>query len=240
MNAQHKSIRMALDFQPLKNGLIVSCQPVKGGPMDTAPIVVAFALAALDGGAQGLRIESPEYVRAVRAATNKPIIGLVKRDLEDFPIRITPWIEDVVALAEAGADIIAYDATLRERPVATAEIIARIHSLGRLAMADCATIEDARAALAEGADVVGSTLAGYTGGPEPTEPDLELVRRMRSLTPNVIAEGCIRLPRDAREALTAGAHAVVVGSAITRPEHITSWFRAEMDQQRAAKGTPTP
>jgi N-acylglucosamine-6-phosphate 2-epimerase len=220
-----------VDFQKLRNGLIVSCQPVKGGPMDTAPIVVAFALAALDGGAQGLRIESAEYVRAVRAATDRPIIGLVKRDLDSFPVRITPLVEDVNDLAEAGADIIAYDATLRERPVATADLITCIHGHGRLAMADCATIEDAQAALAEGADIVGSTLAGYTGGPEPIEPDLALVRRMRALTSNVIAEGCIRLPGDAREALAAGAHAVVVGSAITRPEHITSWFRVEMDRQ---------
>jgi len=203
--------------------------------MDSASIVVAFALAGLAGGAQGLRIESAEYVEAVRAATDKPIIGLVKRDLEDFPIRITPLIQDVDALAEAGADIIAYDATLRNRPVATADLVSRIHSRGRIAMADCSTIEDARAALAEGADIVGSTLSGYTGGPEPTEPDLELVRAMRALTPNVIAEGCIRVPGDARRALAAGAHAVVVGSAITRPEHITTWFRTEMDLHLAAR-----
>jgi N-acylglucosamine-6-phosphate 2-epimerase/N-acetylmannosamine-6-phosphate 2-epimerase/N-acetylmannosamine kinase len=226
--------RVPFDFQRLRNGLIVSCQPVKGGPMDEAPIVVAFALAALAGGAQGLRIESAEYVRAVRSATDKPIIGLVKRDLQDSPVRITPWIDDVDALAEAGADIIAYDATLRERPVSTADLVAGIHSRGRIAMADCATIDDARAALAEGADIVASTLAGYTGGSEPTEPDLALVRGMRALTPYVIAEGCIRLPGDAKEALAAGAHAVVVGSAITRPEHVTSWFRTEMDRQLAA------
>jgi len=200
--------------------------------MDSAAIVVAFALAGLAGGAQGLRIESAEYVEAVRAATDKPIIGLVKRDLDDFPIRITPLIKDVDALAEAGADIIAYDATLRSRPVATADLVSRIHSRGRIAMADCSTIEDA---LAEGADIVGSTLSGYTGGPEPTEPDLELVRAMRALTPNVIAEGCIRVPGDARRALAAGAHAVVVGSAITRPEHITSWFRTEMDLHLATR-----
>ncbi|WEX07278.1 putative N-acetylmannosamine-6-phosphate 2-epimerase [Chelativorans sp. AA-79] len=232
--------RVPVELQKLRNGLVVSCQPVKGGPMDSAQIVVAFALAALAGGAQGLRIESPDYVRAVRAATDRPIIGLVKRDLDDFPIRITPWIEDVDTLAKAGADIIAYDATLRERPVAAADLIRRIHAHGRAAMADCATIEDARAALAGGADIVGSTLSGYTGGPEPTEPDLVLVREMRALTPNVIAEGCIRLPRDARQALAAGAHAVVVGSAITRPEHITSWFRSEMDEQFAAMEASAP
>ncbi|MGB6086205.1 MAG: N-acetylmannosamine-6-phosphate 2-epimerase, partial [Parvibaculum sp.] len=77
--------------------------------MDRADMVVGFALAALDGGAAALRIESADYVAAVRAATDRPIIGLVKRDLDDSPVRITPWIEDVDALAQAGADIIAYD-----------------------------------------------------------------------------------------------------------------------------------
>jgi len=216
-------------IQTLENGLIVSCQPVTGGPMDSAPIVVAFALAALAGGAQGLRIESAAYVRAVRAATDAPIIGLVKRDLDNSPVRITPWIEDVDALAAAGADVIAYDATQRERPVPTAALIERIRATGKLAMADCSIVADARQALDEGADMVGSTLSGYTDGPEPTEPDLELIGAMRALTPYVVAEGCIRLPRHAGEALNAGARLVVVGSAITRPEHVTSWFRADMD-----------
>ncbi|MAS14952.1 MAG: N-acetylmannosamine-6-phosphate 2-epimerase [Nitratireductor sp.] len=221
---------MANSIQSLENGLIVSCQPVTGGPMDTAPIVVAFALAALAGGAQGLRIESAPYVKAVRAATDAPIIGLVKRDLDASPVRITPWIEDVEALAAAGADVIAYDATQRARPVPTNELVSRIHAAGKLAMADCSVISDARQALDEGVEMVGSTLSGYTGGPEPTEPDLDLIRAMRALTPYVVAEGCIRQPHHASAALQAGARLVVVGSAITRPEHITSWFREEMDE----------
>ena len=219
----------------LENGLIVSCQPVTGGPMDTAPIVVAFALAALAGGAPGLRIESADYVKAVRAATDAPIIGLIKRDLDTSPVRITPWIEDVEALAKAGADVIAYDATQRERPVPTADLVRCIHAAGKLAMADCSIVSDARQALDEGADMVGSTLSGYTEGPEPTEPDLELISAMRALTPHVVAEGCIRLPRHAGEALQAGARLVVVGSAITRPEHVTSWFRADMDAGAGAR-----
>lgn len=221
---------MANSIQSLDNGLIVSCQPVTGGPMDTAPIVVAFALAALAGGAQGLRIESAPYVKAVRAATEAPIIGLVKRDLDASPVRITPWIEDVEALAAAGADVIAYDATQRARPVPTNELVRRIHAAGKIAMADCSVISDARQALDEGAEMVGSTLSGYTGGPEPTEPDLDLIRAMRALTPYVVAEGCIRQPHHASAALKAGARLVVVGSAITRPEHVTSWFRADMDE----------
>lgn len=225
-----------LDIQALNNGLIVSCQPVKGGAMDNAAMVVGFALAAVDGGAAGLRIESAEYVAAVRAATDKPIIGLIKRDLDDSPVRITPWLEDVDALANAGADIIAYDATQRIRPVATKTLVERIHAHGRTAMADCSVIADAVQALAEGAEIVGSTLAGYTGTVEPTEPDLELIAAMRKLTPNVVAEGNVRTPALAQQALAAGAAMVVVGSAITRPEHVTSWFRSALDETVAKAG----
>ena len=227
---------MPLDFKTLDKGLIVSCQPVKGGAMDRAEMVVGFALAALDGGAAALRIESADYVAAVRAATDKPIIGLVKRDLADSPVRITPWIEDVDALARAGADIIAYDATQRLRPAPTRALVERIHAHGRIAMADCSILTDAEQALSEGADVVGSTLAGYTGPVEPTEPDLDLVAAMRRLTPHVVAEGNIRTPAQAQQALIAGASMVVVGSAITRPEYVTSWFRSALDTAIAGRG----
>ncbi|WP_242224318.1 N-acetylmannosamine-6-phosphate 2-epimerase [Shinella zoogloeoides] len=227
---------MPLDFKTLDKGLIVSCQPVKGGAMDRAEMVVGFALAALDGGAAALRIESADYVAAVRAATDRPIIGLVKRDLADSPVRITPWIEDIDALARAGADIIAYDATQRLRPAPTRALVERIHAHGRIAMADCSILTDAEQALSEGADVVGSTLAGYTGPVEPTEPDLDLVAAMRRLTPHVVAEGNIRTPAQAQQALIAGASMVVVGSAITRPEYVTSWFRSALDTAIAGRG----
>ena len=143
---------MPFAISQLENGLIVSCQPVKGGAMDTAAMVVGFALAALDGGAVALRIESADYVRAVRRATDRPIIGLIKRDLDQSPVRITPFLEDVDALIEAGADIVAYDATDRTRPVETAALVARIHAGGRIAMADCSILADAERALMDGAN----------------------------------------------------------------------------------------
>ena len=192
--------------------------------MDRADIVCAFALAALDGGAAALRIESVAYVRAVRDVTDAPIIGLVKRDLTDSPVRITPHPEDVTALAAAGADIIAFDATDRPRPASIADLVAAIRKAGSIAMADCSRTADATAALAAGADIVGSTLSGYAGGPTPEGPDYDLLEDLRRLTPRVVAEGRIRTPDDAARALEHGAWCVVVGSAITRTEHVTSWF----------------
>lgn len=210
--------------EDLNLSLIVSCQPVPGGAMDEAIFVSGFARAALAAGARALRIESAAYVEAVRAAVDAPIIGIVKRDLDDSPVRITPFIADVEALADAGADIIAFDATDRPRPATIEALIAAIKARGLLSMADCSCVGDAKRALDAGVDFVGTTMSGYVGGPEPVEPDIELIAAMRELTPHVIAEGRIRTPEQAADAVRAGACAVVVGSAITRTEHVTSWF----------------
>jgi N-acetylmannosamine-6-phosphate 2-epimerase/N-acetylmannosamine kinase len=223
----------------LHNRLIVSCQPVPGGPMDDARSVVGFALAALAGGATALRIESLAYVRAVRAATDAPIIGIVKQDRLDTAVRITPTRDLAIALCDAGADIVAVDATRRPRPESVAELIAAIRQRGKLAMADCSDIDDVREALAAGADLVGSTMSGYTGGNIPDGPDYELLTAMRRLTPYVVAEGRIHTPAQAAETLRRGAFCVVVGSALTRTEHATAWFRSAIDVAASAPSVET-
>ena len=225
-------------LQRFASSLVVSCQPVPDGPLDHPEQVVGFALAALASGGRGLRIEGIANLKAVRAATDAPIIGLIKRDLDDSPVRITPFLDDVAALAEAGADIIAFDATHRARPVAVADLCAAVHAHGRLAMADISTIEEARAAVALGVDVIGTTLSGYTGGPEPDDPDFPLLAAAVRLGRPVIAEGRIRVPEQAAEAIRLGAHGVVVGSAITRPEHITHWFADAIATARDAASRP--
>ncbi|MHB2170157.1 putative N-acetylmannosamine-6-phosphate 2-epimerase [Alsobacter sp. R-9] len=212
-------------LERLVGGLVASCQPVPGGPTDGVPFVVAFALATRDGGARGLRIEGVENVRAVAKACDLPVIGLVKRDVPTTDVRITPFVDDAVALASAGAAIVAFDATERPRPASVASLVAAIHAKGALAMADIATLAEARAALEAGVDIIGTTLSGYVGaGPVPAKPDLDLVRACRSLGVPVFAEGRYNEPRLAAAAIRAGAAAVVVGSAITRPEHVTRWF----------------
>lgn len=226
-------------LQRFASSLVVSCQPVPEGPLDHPDQVVGFALAALASGGRGLRIEGIANLKAVRAATDAPIIGLIKRDLDSSPIRITPFLDDVAALADAGADIIAFDATNRVRPVAVADLCKAVHAHGKLAMADISTIEEARAAVALGVDVVGTTMSGYTGGPEPTDPDFQLLAAAVRLGRPVIAEGRIRVPEQAAEAIRLGAHGVVVGSAITRPEHITRWFADAIGAARAASAQPT-
>ncbi|MGI9489104.1 MAG: N-acetylmannosamine-6-phosphate 2-epimerase [Geminicoccaceae bacterium] len=215
----------------LHQGIIVSCQPVTDGPMDVDDIVVAMALATLDGGSAGLRIEGARRVAMVRSRTNAPLIGLIKRDLEDSDVRITPLIEDVEALANAGADIIAIDATDRARPCGLKALVARAKELSCFVMADCASLKDGCAARDLGCEIIGTTLSGYTGGVEPVAPDLHLVEAMNEEGFCVMAEGRIRTPEQARAAIERGAWCVTVGSAVTRQEHITGWFVDAVGQQ---------
>ncbi|MFQ0814646.1 N-acetylmannosamine kinase [Brucella anthropi] len=210
----------------LRGRLIVSCQPVPGGPFDNVASIVAYARAAGASGAGGLRIEGAANVAAVMRASDLPVIGLIKRDLDGSPVRITPFLDDVKALCDAGAAIVAVDATDRSRPVPAAALIAEIKRCGRIAMADISTLAEARNALAAGADIIGTTMSGYTGdAPTPKNPDLDLVAHCSGLGGFLIAEGRYNSPQQAGEAILAGADAVVVGSAITRPEHVTGWFR---------------
>lgn len=214
----------------LQNGLIASCQPVPGSAMDTPEIVAAMAKAALDGGAVGLRVEGISNIAAVRRVTDAPIIGIIKRDLPDSEVRITPWLEDVDALSAAGADIIAFDVTCRPRPVSVEELYQRVRATGRLAMADASNIEDGLLAHRLGIDFIGTTLSGYTQTPVPTEPDLALVKQLSQAGCRVIAEGRYNSPALAAAAISAGAYAVTVGSAITRIEHICGWFCDAIEQ----------
>ncbi|WP_413721298.1 N-acetylmannosamine-6-phosphate 2-epimerase [Sodalis sp. RH24] len=216
-----------MTLNELKHRLVVSCQPVTGGPMDRPEIIVAMAQSAQSAGAAAVRIEGVENVRRVAAALTIPVIGIVKRDLIDSPVRITPFIADVEDLARAGASIIAFDATDRVRPVPVAELYRAARACQRLIMADCACLADGVAAAGLGCDLIGTTLSGYTAGTadQPmARPDLALIAALAARGYNVMAEGRIRTQDHAAAALAQGAFAVTVGSAVTRVEHITQWF----------------
>lgn len=220
---QHKLSHQAV-FAQIQNGLIASCQPVDDGPMDKPEIVAAMAQAAVIGGAAGLRIEGVDNLKATRPTVNVPIIGIVKRDLPDSPVRITPFLQDIEDLAHVGADIIAVDGTHRPRPVDIESAVKKIHEMGCLAMADCSNLEEGLYCQKLGFDIVGSTMSGYTGGAVPEEPDYQLVKALKAAGCKVMAEGRYNTPELARKAIEIGADFVTVGSALTRLEHIVSWF----------------
>lgn len=208
----------------LKHGLVASCQPVDHGPMDSPQIVAAMAAASVAGGAVALRIEGIENLKATRAVVNVPIIGIVKRDLADSPVRITPFLQDIDDLYQAGADIIAFDGTDRLRPTTIESCTKRIQELGAMSMADCSNFSEGMYCQSLGVDIIGSTMSGYTGGEIPQDPDVQLVRDLVAQGCCVMAEGRYNTPELAALAIENGAYAVTVGSALTRLEHIVSWF----------------
>ncbi|WP_247215261.1 N-acetylmannosamine-6-phosphate 2-epimerase [Synechococcus sp. C9] len=216
----------------LPPGLIVSCQAEPGSPFYGEEFIRAFAQAAVLGGAGAVRLCGVAHVQAVRSQVTVPIIGLTKHQYPDGSVLITETMQDVLDLIHAGADVIAVDATTRQRPwgMSGTEFVRRLkQELGAVPiLADVDTLAAGVQAAAAGADYVATTLSGYTPATanlNPSAPDLTLIQQLtQAVAIPVIAEGRIRTPHQARQALDAGAYAVVVGSAITRPVDITRWF----------------
>lgn len=198
--------------------------------------MAAMARAAELAGAGGIRADGPQTILAIRAVSSLPIIGIYKRRDLDPEVYITPRFEDARVVWEAGAPIVATDGTARPRPGGETlpSLIRRMHEElpGCLVMADVSTVVEGIAAERAGADLVATTLAGYTPWSSRVQgPDLELVSELvRVLRVPVIAEGRFWRPEDAAEALRRGAHAVVVGTAITNPTAIARRFVTAMQQ----------
>jgi N-acylglucosamine-6-phosphate 2-epimerase len=224
----------------IRGGLVVSCQAREGEPLRDTHVITAIAKAVAHRGARGLRIESLPDIASVRFALGTVLIGLVKVDGHD--VYITPTVADALAVARAGAHIVAIDGTARPRPdgAALADVVAAIHAEGAAVLCDVSTLDEGLAAAESGADAVATTLSGYTPySPQRPEPDLDLVSALSStLAIPVIAEGRIRTPEQAAAALDHGAWAVVVGSAITRPGDLTEHFAARLERPAGQADPP--
>ena len=193
-------------------------------PRTTAQVAVSTVI----GGAAAVRVQGLADIQFTRAALEVPVFGLWKDGHED--VFITPTLRHALAVANAGAHVVAVDGTRRRRPdgLSLGETVSGIHAESHaLVMADCGSFDDALASVEAGADRIGTTLSGYTGErPKSDGPDLELLEALSAADLGIplIAEGRIHTPLQARQAMEAGAFAVVVGTAITHPATITSWF----------------
>ncbi len=215
----------------LKGRLVVSCQAYPGEPMLDPRTMAQVAQSAVIGGAVGIRGKGLDDLRAMRAAVDVPIIGLVK--VGDTGVYITPTLKDCLEVAATGCEIVALDGTRRPRPDGRtlAQTIAefKVEYPGVLVMADCGSLGDAVAAHEAGADVLGTTLVGYSGErPKTAGPDWECIDEViafgREVGKPVFVEGRIHSPEQASETIKRGAWSVVVGTAITHPATITGWF----------------
>lgn len=213
----------------LEYSLIVSCQPVRGGYLDSSEIVLATARAVIGAGAAAVRVEGVRDLRAVVECVPRPVIGLIKRDVPASDAFITATWADFEAVLDTGAHIVAVEATARNGALDLKDVVPAARLRGRLVMADVSSLEEGVRAWESGVDFVGTTLSGYTPtSPGSADPDIELVRSLAQEGVRVIAEGRYDRPEYAAAALEAGAYAVTVGSAITRPEHVTGWFLKAM------------
>lgn len=210
----------------LARSLIVSCQAPPGDPFRDPESMARFARAAVAGGAAGIRANGVEDVAAIRACVDVPIIGIEKAPAADGEILITGSVEAAERLVAAGADLIALDCTVRGRRLGALDRLSQIRERGVAVMADVATLEEALAAEAAGADLVASTMRGYTAETRHlTAFDAEFVSQWASrLRAPLVVEGRVSTPEQAASAIYAGAFAVVVGTAITRPQEIARRF----------------
>ena len=216
----------------IKKHLIVSCQALEDEPLHSSFIMSRMAVAAMQGGAKGIRANSFEDIEAIKKAVLLPVIGIIKRDYKDSDVYITPTYEDVDHLVQVGCDIIAMDATISMRPgcISLDTFFEKVKEKypKQLFMADCSTVEEAVHADELGFDFIGTTLVGYTSqskGDQINADDFKIIRAiLKQVKHPVIAEGNIDTPQKAKRVLELGCYSVVVGSIITRPQIITKRF----------------
>ena len=219
-------------LEDIKNHLIVSCQALEYEPLHSSFIMSKMALAAYQGGAKGIRANTIEDIQAIKKEVDLPIIGIIKQEYEGSVVFITPTIKEVDALVKEGVDIIAIDATIRERPhhIYLDDFFKEVGKKypNQKFMADCSTIEEAIHADELGFDFIGTTMVGYTKeskGLKIEEKDFEIIKTIiQKVKHPVIAEGNIDTPQKAKRVLELGCYSVVVGSIITRPQLITKRF----------------
>lgn len=200
--------------------VVASVQASEGSPVDDPQTLLKLAQASLNLGVKVLRLQGTQNIQVIRTQTNVPVIGLIKQDYSDSEVYITPTQEEVQALLNLGCEVIALDGTRRPRPAHEnlTDLIQIIHQGGALAMADCDNLDSARYAIECGADLVGTTLAGYTKESMLTDgPDLDFLRGCRELGIPFIAEGKYAQAWQVEAALRIGATGVVVGGALNDP-----------------------
>ena len=226
-------------IQSLKGNLIVSCQALPDEPLHSSFIMGRMAKAAKQGGASGIRANTPDDIKEIQNQVDLPIIGIIKKDYDDSKVYITPTMDEIDQLVATGVEIIALDATEDLRPNGKniddfyKEIKEKYPD--QLLMADCSTIAEAIHADELGFDFVGTTLVGYTDqskGHKIEANDFEILREIiKNVKAMVIAEGNINTPEKAKRVIELGAYSVVVGSIITRPQVITKNFVDKLAQK---------
>ena len=227
----------------IKNNIIVSLQAMPDEPLYDENCIIAMAKSLVElGFVNALRLAGKRDIKNIKKLWGDKVIVIGITKPKVIPsnykelVYITPTIEDCKEIIEAGADIVAFDATLRKRKnnEKLVDLINFVKSQNKIAMADIATFDEAKNAQLLGCDIVSTTLSGYTKETEnkPNMPDFELVKKIKNeLDIFTILEGKIWEKKDVTLAFQSGADSVVIGSAITRPQLIIKRFREGIIKQ---------
>lgn len=225
-------------LKKIKNNVIISVQAQANEPLYDEKCMLAMMQSVINGGASALRVANVRDVKNAKENFDVPIIGITKPNIipQNYKelVYITPTVKDCVGLIDAGADIIAFDATARknntsENNSSLNDIISTIKNANKIAMADISTFEEAKIAYEKGVEIISTTLSGYTVESQDSspkdEPDFDLLKKLTSsFNIPVILEGKIWEPKDVKKAFELGAYSVVIGSAVTRPQLIVKRF----------------
>lgn len=225
----------------IKEGsLIISCQAVKGEPLYGYNIMHLMAKAAKEGGADGIRCNYVSDINSIKQEVDLPTIGIIKAVYPGSDVYITPTLKEVKALLEeTDTEVVALDATLRERPNGEKleDLVAYIreHKPQVEIMADISNMEEAKWADSLGFDYIGCTMRSYTESTKGIPiPDYDFIAEMvNTLHAKIIAEGGIWETEQLKKVWRANPYAVVIGSAVTRPKDITARFRKATDEAQS-------
>lgn len=220
----------------LKNKIVVSCQGYKelGNPFFTKEDMLKMVLSVKRAGGYAVRLNSPETITFIKEQIpNVIVVGIWKVETANTEVFITPTFEEAKTLIDLGCEIVAIDGTSRMNRLGQKgyEVIRQVKKAfpNQIIMADLATLEDARESVLAGADIISTTLSGYTAetnNKNKKEPDIELIRDIRKEFPDVYinAEGRVWTIEDVKRAFLEGADVVTIGSAITNPMLIAQRF----------------
>lgn len=218
----------------IQNKVIVSVQAQDNEPLNKPEHLLALSQSVINGGAGGLRLCGIENIKYIKKYTNVPVIGLTK--LTPTPINwldkvyISATINDIKELIKTGVEFIAVDGTgrLRADNSTLKDQIDLIKKEGKVVICDVSSFDEGINVSRLGADIISTTLSGYTKETRykvNLGPDFDLLAELvKESNMPIILEGRIWDAHDVKKAFEIGAHAVVIGTAITRPHLITKRF----------------
>lgn len=215
-------------IEKLRNGLIVECIAPIDRSLHEAEYMVNMAKEAISGGAKALRVSSVSDIKAIKEAMDVIVIGNIKKKYDNSDVVCTPTTKEVLELVESGCDIIAIDATRRQRPSfeTVEDLLEVIKRHKKLALADISNYDEGVVADILEFDLISTALSGATSYTHrKLGPNLKLIKKLvKKVKTPILAEGRINTKEEMLKLKKIAPYAVVIASTIPNPSYITKSF----------------